>query len=84
MEKLVSIWSKDQQYLPENYIFPPETRPGKSIIPLCTTIPVIDLSKASDQNRSNTIQQILKASKEFGFFQVHKALFFFLPLLSLL
>lgn len=70
MEKLVSKWYKDES-LPENYIFPPETRPGKSIVPLCNTIPVIDLSQALGHNRSDTIQQILKASKEFGFFQVH-------------
>ncbi|KAJ0054055.1 hypothetical protein Pint_01739 [Pistacia integerrima] len=69
MEKLVSMWYKDES-LPENYIFPPETRPGKSIVPLCNTIPVIDLSQAVGHNRTDTIQQILKASKEFGFFQI--------------
>ncbi|KAK3193574.1 hypothetical protein Dsin_024884 [Dipteronia sinensis] len=69
MDKLVSIWSKDQS-LPENYIFPPENRPGKfADAPPSDTIPVIDLSKTVD-NRADTIQQILQASKEFGFFQV--------------
>ncbi|KAJ4726869.1 Hyoscyamine 6-dioxygenase [Melia azedarach] len=69
MEKLVSMWSKDQA-LPENYIFPLEKRPGKFTVPPCNTIPVVDLSKALDHNRSDLIQQILKAGREFGFFQV--------------
>ncbi|XWS31436.1 hypothetical protein CRYUN_Cryun23aG0075600 [Craigia yunnanensis] len=68
MEKLVSNWCKDQS-LPESYIFPPETRPGKLSIPSDDTIPVVDLGEASI-NRSNTIQKVLKASQEFGFFQV--------------
>ncbi|KAL5792763.1 hypothetical protein ACOSP7_001357 [Xanthoceras sorbifolium] len=69
MDKLVSVWSKKQS-IPENYIFPPETRPGKFIdAPPCNEIPVIDLSKTAD-NRTDTIQQIMQASKEFGFFQV--------------
>ncbi|XP_022727794.1 hyoscyamine 6-dioxygenase-like [Durio zibethinus] len=69
MEKLVSNWCKSKP-LPESYIFPPETRPGKLLVPICNTIPVIDLSKAEGQNRTDIIQQILKASQEFGFFQV--------------
>lgn len=70
MEKLVSMWYKNQS-LPEDYIFPPGTRPGKSIVPVCNDIPVVDLSTAVGCNRSDTIQKILKAGKEFGFFQVH-------------
>ncbi|KAJ4726866.1 Hyoscyamine 6-dioxygenase [Melia azedarach] len=69
MEKLVSTWYKDKS-LPENYIFPPEKRPGKFSVPSCDAIPVVDLSKALDHNRSDIIEQILKAGKEFGFFQV--------------
>ncbi|KAJ4726868.1 Hyoscyamine 6-dioxygenase [Melia azedarach] len=69
MEKLVSNWYKDQS-LPENYIFPPEKRPGKFSVASCNTIPVVDLSKAVDHNRFDIIQQILEAGKEFGFFQV--------------
>ena len=72
MEKLVSNWCKDQS-LPESYIFPPETRPGKLSIPSADTIPVVDLGEASI-NRSNTILKVLKASQEFGFFQVHTLL----------
>ncbi|XVF21601.1 hypothetical protein REPUB_Repub12eG0104000 [Reevesia pubescens] len=69
MEKLVSSWYKDKP-MPESYIFPPETRPGKNIIPRSYTIPVIDLSKALGHDRTDIVQQILKASQEFGFFQV--------------
>ncbi|XWS31435.1 hypothetical protein CRYUN_Cryun23aG0075500 [Craigia yunnanensis] len=69
MEKLVSGWCNSKP-LPESYIFPSETRPGKVIVPSCNTIPVIDLSKAETQNRTDRVQQILKASEEFGFFQV--------------
>ncbi|GMI76122.1 DOWNY MILDEW RESISTANT 6 [Hibiscus trionum] len=69
MEKLVSSWFNDQP-LPQSYIFPPDTRPGNHIIPGCTTIPVVDLSKASGLHRTGIAQQILKASREFGFFQV--------------
>lgn len=68
MEKLVSMWYKNQS-LPEDYVFPPETRPGKSIVPL-RNVPVIDLSQAVGHNRTDIVQQILKASNEFGFFQV--------------
>ncbi|GMI98708.1 DMR6-LIKE OXYGENASE 1 [Hibiscus trionum] len=69
MEKLVSSWYKNKT-LPESYIFPPETRPGNLIVPTCKTIPVIDLGNAVGQNRTRIIQQILKASQEYGFFQV--------------
>ncbi|KAK8611777.1 hypothetical protein V6N13_131819 [Hibiscus sabdariffa] len=69
MEKLVSNWFNDQA-LPQSYIFPPETRPGNHTIPGCSTIPVVDLSKASGLDRTGIVQQILKASREFGFFQV--------------
>ncbi|KAG4139817.1 hypothetical protein ERO13_D07G218050v2 [Gossypium hirsutum] len=69
MEKLVSSWSKNKP-LPESYIFPPETRPGNLIVPTCKTIPVIDLCNAEGRNRTDIVQQILKASQEYGFFQV--------------
>lgn len=69
MEKLVSSWCKDK-FLPDSYIVPPETRPGKLNILSDDTIPVLDLGEASI-NPSNAIQKVLKASQEFGFFQVH-------------
>lgn len=56
MAKLVSAWYKLDQSLPENYIFPPETRPGKSIFPLCDSIPVVDLSQAVDHHSVGLIQ----------------------------
>ncbi|KAK8583153.1 hypothetical protein V6N13_021865 [Hibiscus sabdariffa] len=69
MEKLVSSWFNDRP-LPQSYIFPPETRPGNHTIPRCNSIPVVDLSKASGHDRTTIVQQILTASREFGFFQV--------------
>ncbi|XP_039021675.1 hyoscyamine 6-dioxygenase-like [Hibiscus syriacus] len=69
MEKLVSSWFNDRP-LPQSYIFPPDTRPGNHIIPGCSTIPVVDLGKASGCDRTGIVQQILEASREFGFFQV--------------
>ncbi|MBA0611627.1 hypothetical protein Godav_012299 [Gossypium davidsonii] len=69
MEKLVSSWFYNKT-LPQSYIFPPETRPGNHIIPRSNAIPVIDLSNASAHDRTLVVQQILKASQEFGFFQV--------------
>ncbi|KAA3468892.1 hyoscyamine 6-dioxygenase-like [Gossypium australe] len=69
LEKLVSSWFNNKT-LPQSYIFPPETRPGNHIIPRSNTIPVIDLGNASAHDRTLVVQQILKASQEFGFFQV--------------
>ncbi|XVE72951.1 hypothetical protein DITRI_Ditri11bG0078700 [Diplodiscus trichospermus] len=66
MEKLISSWYKDQS-LPESYIFPPDKRPGKFLVARCNTIPVVDLG---DYNRTDLVQQIFKASQEFGVFQV--------------
>ncbi|KAI3760170.1 hypothetical protein L1987_50561 [Smallanthus sonchifolius] len=66
MANLVSTWSKTTQILPENYIFPVDERPGSVEVPLCQNIPLIDLS----QSQSQTVQEILDACQEFGFFQV--------------
>ncbi|KAK8541535.1 hypothetical protein V6N13_137853 [Hibiscus sabdariffa] len=65
MAKLLSSWYKDQS-LPESYIFPPDERPGTHLVPRCNTVPVIDLG----DNRNHLVHQILKASQEFGLFQV--------------
>ncbi|OMO78458.1 hypothetical protein CCACVL1_14365, partial [Corchorus capsularis] len=66
MEKrLVSSWYKDQS-LPESYIFPPDVRPGKLDVPTCNKIPVIDLGNGDN----NLVDQLLKASQDFGMFQV--------------
>ncbi|THG12050.1 hypothetical protein TEA_017423 [Camellia sinensis var. sinensis] len=69
MEKLVSSWFSIRT-IPEGYIFPPDIRPGKLIVPLCKTIPVIDLSMAEARDRNIIIKKVLNASQEFGFFQL--------------
>jgi hypothetical protein len=73
MEKLLSSRS-NLQSLSEKYIFPEKIRPGKVAIALCESIPVIDLGDIAGQNRANIAQEILKASQEFGFFQVRTLL----------
>ncbi|KAM7501453.1 hypothetical protein LguiB_000357 [Lonicera macranthoides] len=69
MALLVSTWSKDVQSMPAKYIMPPERRPGNFSL-VCKDIPVIDLGEASAHLRADLIEQILKASTEFGLFQV--------------
>ena len=70
MKKLVSSWY-NVRAVPEDYIFPPETRPGDHHVPIGEVIPVIDLSEAEKgDHRALAVQKILKASQEFGFFQV--------------
>ncbi|XP_023733506.1 protein DOWNY MILDEW RESISTANCE 6 [Lactuca sativa] len=68
METLVSTWSRTAQILPENYVFPIGERPGSVEVPICQNIPLIDL--AEGQSQSQTIDTILAACEEFGFFQV--------------
>ncbi|PIA25996.1 hypothetical protein AQUCO_10200045v1 [Aquilegia coerulea] len=67
MEKLLSTRLRDQS-LPESYILPPEKRPN-NIAAKCKTIPVIDLGQVG-KDREALVEEIMKASKEFGFFQV--------------
>ncbi|GFZ13541.1 hypothetical protein Acr_23g0019260 [Actinidia rufa] len=68
MDKLISNkGSTIQSAVPESYILPPERRP--SVVPPCKTIPVIDL-QGLDQDPADLIQQIIKASQEYGFFQL--------------
>jgi len=69
MEKFISNRSSIES-VPGDYVFPPETRPGNFQIPINKTIPIIDLSEAQNGDRTKTIQQIIKAAEEFGFFQV--------------
>ncbi|KAA8543360.1 hypothetical protein F0562_021145 [Nyssa sinensis] len=68
-QKIASSWFNVQS-VPETYRFPPERRPGKLIVPLCKTIPVINLEKATGVDRIHIIQQISEASQTLGFFQV--------------
>ncbi|PSR94857.1 2'-deoxymugineic-acid 2'-dioxygenase [Actinidia chinensis var. chinensis] len=59
--------SSIQSAVPESYVLPPEKRP--TAVPPCKTIPVIDL-QGLDRDRTDLIQQIIKASQEYGFFQL--------------
>ncbi|XAR61116.1 Flavanone 3-dioxygenase [Bertholletia excelsa] len=68
MEKLSSSWCKVET-VPESYVLPPEIRPGKLVFPMCNSIPVIDLAGLGF-DRNEVIQHILKASQEYGFFQL--------------
>ncbi|KAK2455334.1 protein DOWNY MILDEW RESISTANCE [Trifolium repens] len=70
MEKLITSYWSNFQSVPEDYIFPPESRPGNLKVPFNSSIPVIDLSETHKGDRSNIIQKIIKAAQEFGFFQV--------------
>ncbi|CDP09688.1 unnamed protein product [Coffea canephora] len=67
MANLLSSWSSDLDSLPEKYIVPEEKRPGALLAPVSKDIPAIDLSEG---DRASIIQKIMKASQEFGFFQV--------------
>ncbi|KAI3676457.1 hypothetical protein L1987_86066 [Smallanthus sonchifolius] len=69
MDILISNWSGVQS-LPETYIFPPERRPGNHKIPTSKDIPIIDLETIDGPKRAQTIQQVIKASQDFGLFQV--------------
>lgn len=72
MSNLVSSLSKNVQAVPEEYILPKEERPGDIAAPVCKDIPVIDLSQAEGSlDRYEIIQTMMKASQEFGIFQVH-------------
>ena len=68
MQTLISNrCSSIQSAVPESYVLSPEKRP--TAVPPCKTIPVIDLQWL-DRDRTDLIQQIIKASQEYGFFQV--------------
>ncbi|XP_057447754.1 hyoscyamine 6-dioxygenase-like isoform X2 [Lotus japonicus] len=69
-QRLVSTWSHDHSSVPLSYVQPLESRPGSKVTNhnSCKTIPVIDLGGHND--RAHTTKQILKASEDYGFFQV--------------
>ncbi|CAI9288452.1 unnamed protein product [Lactuca saligna] len=69
MDVLTSNWSNIQS-LPESYVFPPERRPGTNNIPASKDIPIIDLEKIYGPERYEIVQHIIKASQDFGLFQV--------------
>lgn len=72
-QKILSSWP-NLQFVPESFVHPPEKRPGKLLVsPTCKpNIPVVDLGA---HDHTQIIHHIMKATQEFGFFQV----FFFLP-----
>ncbi|CAL5436626.1 unnamed protein product [Camellia sinensis] len=70
MSILVSSWSKEAQAVPANYVFPPEIRPGDLAAPVCEGIPVIDLGQIGGHARAELLEKIIKASQDFGMFQV--------------
>ncbi|MCD7467405.1 hypothetical protein HAX54_004826 [Datura stramonium] len=65
---LVSSWCKNVQPLPESYIFPPDQRPGETIVPLRGSSPIIDFS--TEAGGAAILHQIIKACQDFGYFQV--------------
>ncbi|KAK9058472.1 hypothetical protein SSX86_023314 [Deinandra increscens subsp. villosa] len=69
MDILISNWSR-VRCLPEKYIFPAERRPGNHKVSVSKDIPIIDLERINGPERDQIIQQIIKASQEFGLFQV--------------
>lgn len=66
-QRLVSTWSNVNSSVPLSFVQPPECRPGKVTNPSTKTIPLIDLG---GHDHAHTISQVLKASQEYGFFQV--------------
>ncbi|XP_060970738.1 hyoscyamine 6-dioxygenase isoform X2 [Cannabis sativa] len=65
MEKLLST-KRELKFVPECYKLPPDCRPGNTIVPICEFIPVIDFK----EEQPKLIQQIIHASKQYGFFQI--------------
>ncbi|KAF7822376.1 protein DOWNY MILDEW RESISTANCE 6-like [Senna tora] len=67
-EMLVSSWFHLHPSVPASYVQPPESQPGEQPVASGKTIPVIDLGGHHDHE--DTLNLILKASQEYGFFQV--------------
>ncbi|XP_061344235.1 hyoscyamine 6-dioxygenase-like [Gastrolobium bilobum] len=65
--KLVSSWYNLHSSVPPSYVQPPERRPGNAVIATGINIPVIDIG---GHDRDDIIRDVMKASEEFGFFQV--------------
>ncbi|KAK4269638.1 hypothetical protein QN277_022769 [Acacia crassicarpa] len=70
-EILLSSWFKLHPSVPSSHIQPPESRPGELLVAASSkTIPVIDLGRCDDPPPHDTLSLIMKASQEYGFFQV--------------
>ncbi|RHN44490.1 putative hyoscyamine (6S)-dioxygenase [Medicago truncatula] len=67
--KLVSSWYNLHSSVPQSYVQPPERQPCNAVHVLSTNqkVPVIDLG---GHDRDDIIRNIIKASEEYGFFQV--------------
>ncbi|XP_057436429.1 protein DMR6-LIKE OXYGENASE 1-like isoform X2 [Lotus japonicus] len=66
--KLVSSWFHLSSSVPLSYVQPPESRPAATAFAASgKAIPVVDLG---GHDRAETLMQILRASEEYGFFQV--------------
>ncbi|KAI4352391.1 hypothetical protein L6164_006649 [Bauhinia variegata] len=66
-QMLVSSWFNLHSSVPLSYVQPPEGRPNQHPVATGKSIPVIDLG---EHVRAETLQKVLKASEEYGFFQV--------------
>ncbi|ESW23373.1 hypothetical protein PHAVU_004G041800 [Phaseolus vulgaris] len=66
-QMFLSSWNNGDSSVPPSYVQLPENRPGKVLSSSHEAIPVIDLGGG---DRAHITQQILKASEEYGFFQV--------------
>ncbi|KAK7340690.1 hypothetical protein VNO77_21400 [Canavalia gladiata] len=64
---LVSSWFHLHSSVPLSYVQPPESRPGMVVVTSGKTIPVVDLGL---HDRAETLSHILRASEDYGFFQV--------------
>ncbi|XP_060196799.1 hyoscyamine 6-dioxygenase-like isoform X2 [Lycium barbarum] len=65
MASLISSWASQANSVPEKYVVPSEKRLNINV-PIGKDIPVIDLSLPSE----NIVKEIIKASQEYGVFQV--------------
>ncbi|QCE12728.1 Isopenicillin N synthase-like [Vigna unguiculata] len=65
-QKLVSSWFHLHSSVPLSYVQPPESQPGM-VFPSGKKIPVVDLGL---HDRHEILKHILKASEDYGFFQV--------------
>ncbi|KAI3773015.1 hypothetical protein L6452_04212 [Arctium lappa] len=70
MEKMVSSWCNTVKFVPQDYVFPEDTRTEDQTVPILKNCPMIDLEKAVSGDRNDVIQQVLQASQDCGLFQV--------------
>ncbi|MCD9639442.1 hypothetical protein HAX54_023993 [Datura stramonium] len=66
---LISSWSNKLEAVPPSHCIPLHERPVDPV-PVMNNIPVIDLGKATGEERAAVVQQLLEACEEYGFFQL--------------